>query len=67
GGFIIAFAEVLITYAYRRFLGHLLPAEWMPDGLAQLLATEYKFAVAFVILVLTLLVRPNGLFNKRPT
>lgn len=66
GGFIIAFAEVLITYAYRRFLGHLLPEEWMPEGLVQLLATEYKFAVAFVILVVTLLVRPQGLFNKRP-
>ncbi|WMS43672.1 branched-chain amino acid ABC transporter permease [Acuticoccus sp. MNP-M23] len=65
GGYIIAFAEVLITYAYKRFLGHLLPEDWMPDGLVQLLATEYKFAVAFVILVLTLLLRPYGLFNKR--
>ena len=65
GGFIIAFAEVLITYAYKRFLGHILPSEWVPDGLAQLLATEYKFAVAFVILVLTLLIRPTGLFNRQ--
>ncbi|GAB5377359.1 MAG: branched-chain amino acid ABC transporter permease [Acuticoccus sp.] len=67
GGFIIAFAEVILTYAYKRFLGHILPAEWVPDGLAQFLATEYKFAVAFVILVVTLLIRPNGLFNKRPS
>ncbi|MEM6762293.1 MAG: branched-chain amino acid ABC transporter permease [Pseudomonadota bacterium] len=67
GGYIIAFAEVLITYAYKRFLGHILPESWMPDGLAQLLATEYKFAVAFVILVLTLLLRPYGLFNKKPS
>ncbi|MEM0907633.1 MAG: branched-chain amino acid ABC transporter permease, partial [Pseudomonadota bacterium] len=67
GGFIIAFAEVLITYAYKRFLGHIVPDAWMPEGLVQLLAVEYKFAVAFVILVLTLLLRPNGLFNKRPS
>jgi len=65
GGYIIAFAEVLVTYAYKRFLGHLLPDQWMPDGLVQLLGTEYKFAVAFVILVITLLIRPQGLFNKR--
>ncbi|ORE91542.1 branched-chain amino acid ABC transporter permease [Stappia sp. 22II-S9-Z10] len=65
GGYIIAFAEVLVTYAYKRFLGHLVPPDWMPDGLAQLMGTEYKFAVAFVILVLTLLIRPTGLFNKR--
>ncbi|MEM9223157.1 MAG: branched-chain amino acid ABC transporter permease, partial [Pseudomonadota bacterium] len=66
GGYIIAFAEVFITYAYRRFLAHILPEDWMPDGLVQFLATEYKFAVAFVILVLTLLLRPTGIFNKRP-
>ena len=66
GGYVIAFAEVLVTYAYKRFLGHLIPDAWMPDGLVQLLGTEYKFAVAFVILVITLLIRPTGLFNKRP-
>ncbi len=33
-----------------------------PEGLVQLLATDYKFAVSFVILVLVLLVRPTGLF-----
>ncbi|MCF3932072.1 branched-chain amino acid ABC transporter permease [Acuticoccus sp. M5D2P5] len=67
GGYLIAFAEVFLTYAYKRFLGHILPDSWMPDGLAQLLATEYKFAVAFVILVITLLIRPTGLFNRRST
>ena len=66
GGYVIAFAEVLTTYAYKRFLDHLLPDGWMPDGLVQLLGTEYKFAVAFVILVITLLIRPQGLFNRRP-
>jgi branched-chain amino acid transport system permease protein len=65
GGYLIAFAEVFITYAWTRFLGYLLPPEWVPSGLAQLVPTEYKFAVAFVILVITLLVRPTGLFGRR--
>lgn len=65
GGYLIAFTEVLATYAYKRFLGYLLPEAWLPDGLAQLIATEYKFAVSFVILVITLLLRPSGLFNRR--
>ncbi|TVR07166.1 MAG: branched-chain amino acid ABC transporter permease [Salinarimonadaceae bacterium] len=65
GGFVVAFSEVSITYAYRRFLSHLLPEEWMPSGLVQLLSTDYKFAVSFVILVLVLLVRPNGIFKGR--
>jgi branched-chain amino acid transport system permease protein len=65
GGFVVAFSEVGITYAYRRVLSHILPEEWMPDGLAQLLSTDYKFAVSFIILVLVLLVRPNGIFKGR--
>ena len=65
GGYLIAFTEVFATYAYKRFLAYLLPEAWLPEGLAQLIATEYKFAVSFVILVLTLVIRPTGLFNKR--
>ncbi|HSF91672.1 MAG TPA: branched-chain amino acid ABC transporter permease, partial [Paracoccaceae bacterium] len=56
GGFIVAFSEVTITYAYKKFLTYLGAA---PEGLVQLLSTEYKFAVSFVILVLVLLVRPT--------
>jgi branched-chain amino acid transport system permease protein len=37
----------------------------MPEGLAQLLSTDYKFAVSFAILVLVLLFRPTGLFKGR--
>jgi branched-chain amino acid transport system permease protein len=65
GGYVVAFSEVMVTYAYRKFIGYLGPEEWMPDGLVQLLSTDYKFAVSFVILVLVLLVRPTGLFRGR--
>lgn len=63
GGFVIAFSEIMVTYAYKKFLAYLVPADWWtPDSLMQLLATDYKFAVSFVILVLVLLFRPTGLF-----
>ena len=62
GGFIIAFSEVTVTYAYRQVLDYLVPW-WEPDGLLQLLSTDYKFAVSFVILVLVLLIRPTGIFR----
>ena len=62
GGFVISFSEIMLTYAYKRFLGHLLPEGWAPDGLTQLLATDYKFAVSFMILVMVLLLRPRGIF-----
>ncbi len=63
GGFVIAFSEVMVTYAYKRFLAYLVPTDWWePDSLMQLLSTDYKFAVSFIILVLVLLLRPTGLF-----
>ncbi|MDJ0686650.1 MAG: branched-chain amino acid ABC transporter permease [Alphaproteobacteria bacterium] len=65
GGFVIAFSEVTLTYAYKKFLGYLLPSDWAPEGLAQLLGTDYKFAVSFMILVVVLLVRPTGIFAGR--
>ena len=65
GGFIVAFSEVTITYAYRKFLLYLLPQDWVPDGLVQLLSTDYKFAISFVILVVVLLVRPTGVFRGK--
>jgi len=63
GGFVIAFSEILITYAYKRFAGYLLPEEWLSGGLLQLLSTDYKFAVSFFILLLVLLFRPTGIFK----
>ena len=63
GGFVIALSEVLVTFAYKRFLGYLLPESWEFDGLVQLLSTDYKFAVSFTVLVIVLLVRPTGIFK----
>ncbi|MCC1492680.1 branched-chain amino acid ABC transporter permease [Cognatishimia sp. F0-27] len=61
GGFVIAFSEVGITYAWKKVLGHALPESLEPDGLVQLMSTDYKFAVSFVILVIVLLFKPTGL------
>ncbi|EIE51626.1 branched-chain amino acid ABC transporter permease [Salipiger aestuarii] len=65
GGFVIAFSEVLFTYAWKKVLGYLLPETLQPDGLVQLLSTDYKFAVSFVILIIVLLFRPTGLFRGK--
>lgn len=65
GGFVIAFSEVGITYAWKKVLTYVLPESLAPDGLVQLLATDYKFAVSFMILVVVLLFRPTGLFRGK--
>ncbi len=62
GGFVVAFSEVTLTYAYKRVLEYM---GFAPDGLVQLLSTEYKFAISFVILVIVLLIRPTGIFRGR--
>jgi len=65
GGYIIGFSEVMLTYAYKKVAGYMLPEKWQPDGLLQLLSTDYKFAISFVILVVVLLVRPTGIFKGK--
>jgi len=65
GGFLIAFSEVSITYAFRRVVGHLGPADWQPEGMIQLLSTDYKFAVSFTILLIVLLFRPTGIMKGK--
>lgn len=64
GGFIISFSEVGLTYAWKKVAGYLVPS-WEPDGLVQLLSTDYKFAVSFVILILVLIFRPTGIFRGK--
>ena len=65
GAFVVAFSEVVVTYAWKKVLGYLLPAEWAPDGLTQLLSTDYKVAVSFSILIIVLLFMPTGLFKGK--
>ncbi|UWQ26536.1 branched-chain amino acid ABC transporter permease [Leisingera aquaemixtae] len=65
GGFIIAFSEVTITYAWKKVLTYGLPDSLAPDGLVQLLSTDYKFAVSFAILIVVLLFKPTGLFKGK--
>ncbi|WP_172295048.1 branched-chain amino acid ABC transporter permease [Pseudoruegeria sp. HB172150] len=62
GGYLIAFSEVMVTYAWKKVITYTVPPEMAPDGLVQLLSTDYKFAVSFVILVIVLLFRPTGIF-----
>ena len=63
GGFIVAFSEVAITYPWKKV------AEYLGfdtgNSMLQLMSTEYKFAVSFVILIVVLLFRPTGLFRGK--
>ncbi|WP_112874960.1 branched-chain amino acid ABC transporter permease [Paracoccus endophyticus] len=62
GGFVIAFSEVALTYPWKKIAEYL---GFEPASLLQLLSTEYKFAVSFVILIVVLLVKPTGLFRGK--
>jgi branched-chain amino acid transport system permease protein len=63
GGFVIAFSEVMLTFAWKQVVAYAAPGDWAPAGLLQLMSTEYKFAVSFVILIIVLLFRPTGIFK----
>ena len=65
GAFLVAFSEILLTYAYKKFLIYLLPLSMHPSSLVQLIGTEYKYAISFVILVIVLLIRPTGIFKGK--
>ena len=65
GGFLIAFSEIALTYAYKKFLGYLLPESLEPNTLIQFISTDYKFAISFAILVIVLIFRPNGIFKGK--
>lgn len=63
GGFVVAFSEVTVTYAWKKVLVYWLPENLEPSGLVQLMSTDYKFAVSFAILIIVLLFKPTGLFK----
>jgi branched-chain amino acid transport system permease protein len=70
GGFVLGFLEVLVTALAG--IGDLIPAgsvppvvrellqQWLPSGLS-----AYRDAFVFVILILVLLVRPQGILGRR--
>ena len=65
GGYVIAFAEIFLTYAYKKFFTYILPEALEPNSMMQILSTDYKFAVSFSILVIVLLFRPTGIFKGK--
>lgn len=65
GGFVIAFSEVVVTNAWKKIVTYLVPESMAPEGLLQLLSTDYKFAVSFTILIIVLLFMPTGLFKGK--
>ena len=65
GGFVIAFSEVMITYAWKKVIAYAVPDSMAPDNLIQLMSTDYKFAVSFAILIIVLLFMPTGLFKGK--
>ncbi|MEA2545430.1 MAG: branched-chain amino acid transport system permease protein [Chloroflexota bacterium] len=70
GGYVLGFLEVLVTSLAG--IGDILPAgsvppeirsflqHWLPSGLA-----SWRDAVVFVVLILVLLVRPQGIIGRR--
>ena len=65
GGYVISFSEITITYAFKKVFVYLLPENWEPTGLVQLISTDYKFVVSYSILILVLLFRPTGIFKGK--
>ena len=65
GGFIIAFAELVITYNWKAVFNYLLPESLEFAGNVQIMTTENKFAVTFSVLVIVLIVRPTGIFKGK--
>ncbi len=65
GGFLIAYSEIAVTYAFRKVVGYIGPEGWSPEGMLQLLSTDYKFAVSFSILLIVLLFKPTGIMKGK--
>lgn len=62
GGFLVAFSEIALTYPWRKVVTYL---GFEPEGMLQLLSTEYKFAISFIILIVVLLFKPTGLMRGK--
>ncbi len=70
GGLLIGFTEALAVFnwtAVLRPINPYLPFGWELPNTVALVPTEYKLTVAFVILVITLLWRPTGIFKGLST
>ena len=65
GGFVIAFSELIVTFAYKKIFFYFLPDNYAPEGLLQILSTDYKIAISFLILVLVLLIKPTGIYKGK--
>ncbi len=65
GGYIVALSEVIMTYAWKKVATYVLPESMAPDGLMQLLTTDYKWAVSFAILIIVLIFMPTGIFKGK--
>ena len=65
GGYIVALSEVIMTYAWKKVATYVLPESMAPDGLMQLLTTDYKSAVSFAILIIVLIFMPTGIFKGK--
>ena len=65
GGYVIAFSELIITFAYKKIVLYLGPEGLEVDSLVQILGTDYKIAVSFIILVIVLVIKPSGMFSGK--
>ena len=65
GGFVIAFSELIVTFAYKKIFFYFLPDNYAPEGLLQILSTDYKIAISFFILVLVLVIKPTGIYKGK--
>ena len=65
GGYVIAFSELILTFAYKKVVLYLGPDNMELESLVQFLGTDYKIAVSFIILVIVLIIKPTGLFSGK--
>ena len=65
GGYVIAFSELILTFAYKKVVLYLGPENMELESLVQFLGTDYKIAVSFIILVIVLIIKPTGLFSGK--